>query len=300
MKLKSLTNAVTSKAGRQILLTKKHSPTLLFAAGAIGFVATVVLASRATLKLDQVIEDAKEDLERLDEAPITEKYTEDDNLQDKLFVYAKTTVKVAKMYAIPTVVGVASMAALTGSHHILKNRLASASAAYMVLDQGFRAYRQRVVEQLGPDRDREFRYGLEEREVVEETKTGPQVKKLKDQLPVGVPSIYARCFDKSSTPNWSPAPGANQHFLQCQQSWANDMLRMKGHVLLNDVYDMLGLPRSSEGCIVGWVKDNPKGDGYISFGIFGRNMTDGMDFVTGHTKEIWLDFNVDGIVYDLI
>ena len=55
-------NALTSKVGRQILTARKHSPAILFVAGTVGIVATVVVASRATLKSDEVLSVAEKDL----------------------------------------------------------------------------------------------------------------------------------------------------------------------------------------------------------------------------------------------
>ena len=53
MNFQSIKNVVTSKVGRQLLVAQKHSPAVLFAAGVVGVVGTVVLASRATLKLNE-------------------------------------------------------------------------------------------------------------------------------------------------------------------------------------------------------------------------------------------------------
>jgi hypothetical protein len=60
------------------------------------------------------------------------------------------------------------------------------------------------------------------------------------------------------------------------------------------------MERTKEGTIVGWVKDGKNSDGYVDFGIFdGSNMDKFYDFVVGD-EGIWLDFNVDGVVYDQI
>ena len=91
-------------------------------------------------------------------------------------------------------------------------------------------------------------------------------------------------------------------FLKCQQRYANDLLQIRGWVTLNDVYDMLGFPRSQAGQVVGWVydKDNPQGDNYIDFGIYDLHKEGCRDFVNGIERSIWLDFNVDGYIFDKI
>ena len=89
-------------------------------------------------------------------------------------------------------------------------------------------------------------------------------------------------------------------FLRRQQDYANEMLKTKGHLFLNEVYDMLGFQRTKLGQIAGWVYENPNGDGYIDFGIYDIHDQTKRDFVNGYERSIWLDFNVDGNILDLI
>jgi hypothetical protein len=76
------------------------------------------------------------------------------------------------------------------------------------------------------------------------------------------------------------------------------MLQARGHVFLNEVYDALGIPRSQAGAVVGWVRG--QGDGYIDFGLFNSENDRARDFVNGYERSILLDFNVNGVIYDLI
>lgn len=295
----SFKTAVMGKIGRQVLLAQKHSPKILFIAGVAGVVTTVVLASRATLKVENVLIEHEERKDKIVLASsVVEGYSEADASQDLIITYARTIANIAKLYAPAILVGVASVAALTGSHVILTNRIGNLGAAYAVLDKGFREYRKRVVDELGEQKDAEFRYGAEEAQVIDETEEGPVVKDVK--RPSHGRSIYARWFDEGST-QWSRSDMANQTFLRCQQNYANDMLRAYGHLFLNDVYKMLGLQPSPEGQLVGWVLDNPNGgDNYISFGVFSNDFYIAQQFVNGDTRSVLLDFNVDGVVYDLI
>ena len=84
-------------------------------------------------------------------------------------------------------------------------------------------------------------------------------------------------------------------YLRQQETYANDLLKSRGFIFLNDVYDMLGIPRTRAGQVVGWTydKENPRGDNYIDFGIFKRK-----EFVNGYERSVLLDFNVDGIILD--
>jgi hypothetical protein len=181
----------------------------------------------------------------------------------------------------------------------LTKRNAAITAAYAVLDRGFREYRHRVESAYGSDRERELRYGLTEYEDLVGTEKGPMMVSSKNLMTQG--SIYARCFDETNR-NWNRQHMYNQMFLASQQQFCNDKLRAQGHLFLNEVYDMLGIDRSKEGAVVGWVWDtcDGSGDNYVDFGIFVGDRESGMRFARGYESSIWLDFNVDGIIYDKI
>lgn len=113
-------------------------------------------------------------------------------------------------------------------------------------------------------------------------------------------SQYA-CYYNKCTPNWSDSLEYNVMFLKAQECFANERLKKQGYLFLNDVYEMLGLPRTKEGQVVGWVysEKNPIGDNYVDFGIFDCNKEIRCNFVNGYEKSILLDFNVDGDIMDI-
>lgn len=297
MKMKSLSEAVTRTVGRHSLALQEKSPKLLFVGGVVGMVGSTVLACRSTLRLPDVLDEVHNDLSvaRSTQELYPEKYSEEERQKDSAIIYARSGVKIAKLYAPSVALGVASIAALTKSHNILSERNAALAAAYAALDRGFREYRARVVEKYGEDQDQEFRYDTEL--VV----TGEGNKKPKTELRVSpdAPSIYARFFDEYSE-MWSKEAEYNRLFLKCQQNYINDLLRARGHVFLNEVYRMLGIPHSTAGSVVGW-KLGSGGDDYIDFGVFIPDGSERIrDFVNGREGSILLDFNVDGVIYDKI
>jgi hypothetical protein len=298
MRLAAIKNKVTSQVGRQALQTKKHSPTILFAVGVVGVVTTVVLASQATLKMEQILEEAEKNKVEIEDAEAleVEDYDQEDANKDRALNRIQTAVKIGKLYAPAFAVGVISIGCLTGSHVIMRRRNIALTAAYAALDKGFREYRARVVDELGEEKDKDFRFGTIDREIAVDTDEGVAVKTVKERNPNGM-SMYARLFDRDTTQNWNPQNMYNQAFLRSQQNYMNDLLNARGHVFLNEVYDALGLERSSAGQVVGWVKGH--GDGFVDFGIL-RNLQTGQSFINGDERSIWLDFNVDGVVYDLI
>lgn len=288
--------AVTRKLAVAAFKTKKNSPSLLFGAGVVSVVASTVLACKATLKVEEVLEKHQNNLTAVKTMNHAD-YSEDDRMKDKALIYTQAAVDLCKLYGPALVVGMAGVAALTKSHSILKSRNAALLSAYTALDKAFNEYRKRVREEVGEENEMRLMHGAVEREIVEEGKNGPEVKSI---TTVGdhTPSPYARFFDEFS-PSWSPRPEINLLTLRNQQIWANEKLRANGHMFLNEVYDMLGIPRSKAGAVVGWMIGTD-GDNMIDFGIFNGDNSKARDFVNGREGSILLDFNVDGVIYDKI
>jgi len=289
-----VSGAIGRQIARQALKVEKNSPAILFGAGIAGVIGSTVLACRATLKLEEVLDDAQDKIKTAKTLQHRE-YTTKDRDNDVRIITIQTGVKIIRLYAPAIVLGSASIAALAQSHNILSKRNAALTAAYAALEKGFAEYRQRVVDKYGEEEDRNFRYGSREVDVLQDGK-----KKTVVRVGDGEPSIYARFFDPLS-PSWNKEPEYNLIFLQCQQTYATDLLRARGHVFLNEVYDMLGIPRSKAGSVVGWIiTDGQVVDAYVDFGIFDGTDHNVRDFVNGREGSILLDFNVDGVIYDKI
>lgn len=107
-------------------------------------------------------------------------------------------------------------------------------------------------------------------------------------------SVYARCFDETN-PEWTKSPDFNVAFISTVEHYMNHKLRANGFVFLNEVYEALGFARTSAGQLVGWLINSHEGDGYIDFGIKRERV-----FYAGRESYIWLDFNVDGVIYEKI
>ena len=296
-KLSAVKTVVTSKAGRQILLTQKHSPHLLFGAGVVGVVGTVVLASKATLKLDEVLtENERKQAQAHDLVTSDEQgYSAKDYAKDMAQLKIRLIRNVGRLYLPAAALGVVSVGCLTGSHVVLTKRNTALMAAYATVDQSFKDYRKRVVDKYGREVDDELR--MEQTTKKTEITDGNGNVAVSEQRAITGYSQYARFFDQLCAP-WQATPEHNMLFLKAQQNYANDLLRSRGHVFLNEIYDMIDVPRSKEGAVVGWVKDG-KGDDFIDFGIFDGSPA-GRDFVNGREGAILLDFNVDGVIYNLI
>lgn len=302
-------NKITRTIHRAGLKLKKHSPEILVAAGTVGVVAGTVMACKATTKLSTILEESKEQIDQIhgyvEENGYSEKYNEQDEKKDLTIVYAQTGLKVAKLYAPAAAVMTVSLAAIVGSHKIMRKRNVALAAAYKAVDTGFKEYRGRVVERFGEDLDHELRYNIKAKEV-EETivdENGEEKTVTKTVNVVGSePSVYARFFDCGCI-GWENDPEQNLFIARSYQELANQILSSKGHLFLNEVYDMFGLPRSKAGQEVGWIYDPQKNVGdkkQVQFGIYNHNSEKARDFVNGYEATILLDFNVDGVILDEI
>lgn len=311
MNKKEVINAVSGKLSRTGLKIKKHSPEILVVFGVVGTVASAVMACKATLKATEVLEETKEQLGNIHtcvETKSEEVYSQEDARKDTTLVYIQTGVKLAKIYAPAVVLGAVSITGILTSNHILRKRNVALGAAYAAIDRGFKDYRKRVIERFGEEVDRELKYNLrkekiEEIEVDPETGKEKKVKKTVDVVngeDLGY-SPYAKFFDASCKP-YSKNPEANLYFLRAEQAFANERLRTRGYVTLNEVYERLDIQPTEAGQIVGWVynEDKPNGDNYIDFGIYDNFRVENRRFVNGVEPVILLDFNVDGNILDLI
>ena len=290
---------------------KKHSPEILVAAGAVGAVASAVMACKATLKVHEIIEEKEETLAEIQEAvengenSAGNPYNEEDARKDVGLVYLQTGVKFAKLYGPAVLLGTLSITAMVSSNAILKKRNVALMAAYTTLDKGFKEYRGRVIERFGKELDHELRYNIKAKEVeetvVKEDGSEETVKKTVNVIDPTSVSDYAVIYDDGCN-GWTKDPELNKFFLKSQERYANDRLKAKGHLFLNEVYDMLGIPRTKAGQIVGWIYDekHPNGDNFVDFGMLNINDTKKRDFMNGYERNIVLDFNVDGPIYDLI
>lgn len=297
--VKKATALVPNNGHRALLHIRKASPQILVGAGIVGVAATAVVASRATLKLGAILEYSRSDISILREA--RGEMPEKDYVRDLAYVYGRTVKDVVKLYTKSVLLGTATVACFLSGHKIMAHRNAALAAAYTVSDAAFRQYRARVVEELGEDQDRLFAHGYSHKTVEETddkgvTKTN-RVASHTDSYPPFSP--YARVFCEGNN-GWTASPDLTYYALRNHESYLNDRLRVRGHVFLNEVYDYLGFERTREGAVVGWTL-NGDGDGRIDFGMYRPENSDRIkDFINGHEKNVWLDFNVDGVIWDLI
>jgi hypothetical protein len=310
MKPLTIVNKISKPFQKVGTKMSKHSPEILIVAGVAGTVVGTVMACRATTKLSAILEESKETINHIKEygsdPEMAEKYSAEDVKKDLAITYIQTGVKVAKLYAPAAAISVLSITSILASNNILRKRNVALVAAYTAIDTSFKEYRSRVVQRFGEEVDKELRYNVR-KEKIEEVVVDENGKEKKVKSTVGITDInpdvdYARYFDKDTSVLWEKDPGYNMTFLRAQQAYANNKLRAKGRLFLNDVYKMLGIEDSKPGQIVGWSMDNSDGDQFVDFGIqeVYREIENQQTGEMERVKTILLDFNVDGNIWSLM
>jgi hypothetical protein len=291
----NLSGICSLASAKGTMFARRHGPAILTGAGIVGFGATCVLVGRAALRAQDTVDHIQVNRKNIMEREITPEYSKDDKAKDMGNLFIKGGAQVIKIYTPAIVVGGVSVACIIAGHGIMRRQQAALVAAYGLLDAGFKAYRKRVEEELGAEKELQIYRGQRERTIGEGDDA--QVCLINDPED-RVPSIYARFFDESST-SWQKQPEYNRMFLKSQEAWANQRLTAHGFVFLNEVLDDLGLPRCQVGQMVGWRKDAAErgtGDGFIDFGIDNIADENSRAFTNGLEHTVLLDFNVDGVI----
>lgn len=296
MNLSSIKTVVVAFTNRSLFVLKVNAPTIMVVGGCVGVGVSTVLACRATLKAADILEQHNTNMDDIALASEThpEQYSKDDRTKDLVTVYTHTTFEFVKAYGPAVVIGVASLACIIGGHNILKSRNAALAAAYKALDLGFKKYRKNVVDELGADKDREFKYGSHKEEITVKDPETNENKKIYGNVAAKA-SVYSRVFDQTNVA-WCSNPIYMQEFFRGQEFMWNQQLTAGNPVFLNEVYKSLRLTPTEPGCTVGWL---PWSDGdqkvVIDFWPIHIPTSNGE---AGWEDAYMLDFNVDGSIHN--
>ena len=306
----------TRLAHTLVFKAKKASPDILLGVGIAGLFAAEALTVRKVYNhkedIDAFINKMKEVSGELDKDILSggkdgkpKGYFE----VDRVTLYKNMTealsnegVDMVKPFVAPALIFATSVGAILWSHTILKNRVALLTATSASLLTAFNSYREKVEHALGEEEEKDIFASLAP-DPKEVTKDGLEVKhNLADVSP------YAMWFDENN-PYWHADPSLTLDFLRLTQRRMNDKLVAQGHLFLNEVYDELGFHRTKAGAIVGWIYDEDSlpgdaacapGDGFVDFGIYDGDLVRNRRFVNGDEDKVILDFNVDGVIWELI
>jgi hypothetical protein len=301
-------SAISQFGNRSLALGKNYSPEILAVVGVGGVITSGVLAARATLKLEPLVETLEHQ-----RAAIHDEYAlnnfDDKELSKRLFKAQSTFVLgLAKLYGPSVTLGAASVAALLGGQGILKKRNVALLGAYKSLESAYSEYRKRVIEEVGEEKEERIRLNLRAFDADEtsgDDSDKPMALLTDEELKkraLGA-SPYAVFFDKYTSKDWSDNTDYNVTFLTIQQSVANDRLVSRGYLFLNEVLEALGMERTEAGQYVGWIYqdgERTEGDNYVDFGIDHGATVLKDKYQFEEDGSIMLDFNVDGTIIDKV
>lgn len=277
-------------AGSTEVFLKKHGPAILTGVGVVGFAATTYLVGKAVLNAQQDVEEFKKNKQVIANRQITAAYTDKQRARDMGRFVILESAKICRIFVPAASVGAASVLCVIAAHGLMQRKQTALLAAYTALDAGFKAYRQRVRDELGEEKELEL-YRRPTMRALDQT-DGSDQQDYEILLSTVQPSLYSKFFDESN-PNWTKTAEWNMMFIRGVQNYMNDRLIAYGYVFLNEAYEALGMERSQAGQIVGWKKDGG-GDGYVDFGLYDLADASGRAFVNGLEASCIIDFNVDG------
>lgn len=284
---------VTQLIGKVKLGAKRNAPEILLGGAFLTGTASIILASRATLKAKDIkntLEGNKMALEfNLNAGSITENEAKASIRK----IYMKYALDLTKEYAIPAGLYAATVAMVFSSYKIQKNRQVALATALAACTTAYNTLLDKLKNGAAIGLTaKEVLEGVEGREVVDPETGEVTIEKVQGE-PVN--GLYQVRFDRYATA-WEKDKFQNETTLRSEENWANDRLRLQGYVFLNDIYDRLGIPRTKVGQIVGWTL-NGDGDGFIDFGI--KDCAEYED-IRYDSNAFDLNFNVDGNILDKI
>ena len=277
------------KLGRLKLKISKHSPEILMAVGIASIVGGVITACKATLSVEDVIDKHRERREALNAIPDQVnpvedvEYPEEAQKKDIVKLYLHTGLDFAKLYALPAGLTVMGITSLLASNRILKARYVGAVAAYNSVNDAFRRYRKRVIEDKGIEKDHEYLYGPTKKKTVEmktvndegvEVYKNAQAYIMEDGKEIPL-SEYAVFFARDISLQWDPNEAYNRSYINGTQEFYTNILRARGHVFLNEVLEYLGFPMTEAGSVIGWLYNPADG-------------VDAVDKIEFDIHEVWL------------
>ena len=321
MKLGKVAAPLTRRLGVLGLKVSQKSPELCLIGGIACGITGTVLACKATLKADDILDRHNERKKKIKEAA---KVAEEDGVEynknlDMAIAYKELIFDGIKLYGPAILFGIASVGLCCCSVGILKKRNLALLTAYTALDDNFKKYRTRAVDKFGEEIDRELSGGVKKEKVlVEEVdpETGEVTHEEKevetlDKATMGDWTNLDRVFSSETTCHWQPDKYLNESFLKATQYHFTNLLQTRGYVFLDEVYKELGFPITGTSKIVGWIIDpaDPKQKTkQVSLGLMPSVYEETGEHVypTGRVVRAfsglsyYLTFDVDGVIWNLV
>lgn len=204
------------KGAKIRLYLKRNSPTIVSCIGAIGVVASIIAAAKATPKALSLIEDEKERRK-----------------VDKLTT-AETVKTTWKCYIPTAVMGLSTITCIFGANALNRNQQAALASAYILLDNSYKEYKNKVSSLLGEDTNIHI-----QKSIVEDRYADTDIS-VSDENQLFYEYNYGEFFERTKAQVLNAEYNFNQKFIS------------NGYATLNDLYEFLGLYKTQEGEVIGW------------------------------------------------
>lgn len=195
---------------------KRNASTILTCVGAVGVVATSVMAVKATPKALVLLEKAKEE-------------------KGEDLTKWEMVKMVGPTYIPAVITGAATIACIFGSNIISKHQQAALMSAYALLDNSYKEYKNKVDELYGEEAGVKIR-----EEIAKDKYTGDNI--LLDDTKELFYDFYSGQYFNSSIEE-----------VQRAEYEVNRTLYVEGYVGVNKFYEELGLPTRPEYDEIGWT-----------------------------------------------
>ena len=221
MKYRRFTKVITGEL-------RKHTGWLIPVASAVGVATTAYLASKATLRASEAVNEdemlcgtAEDDKERI-----------------------KNAVQIGWRYYIPTVVSGATTVGIVslGSYSMTKRTVAAVSAASMA-EKAFTEYRRSVVEQIGEKQERLISESVTKRQIEASPPLDKNIIMIGNKT-VTCCELYTGRYFKS-----------DMETIRRAVNEINSRILHELYVTLDELYSLLDLPVTTESSNLGWDSD---------------------------------------------
>lgn len=229
---------------KSLLYLKRSSPTILSCIGAAGVVATAVMAVRATPEaLDLIHHDSK--------------IAHDGDPYE----YTKwEAVKSAwKCYIPAAAIGLSTITCILGANALNKRQQAAITSAYIMLDNAYKEYKNKTKAMFGEDADILISKGVVRDKAIEHN------VKPSGESYLFYEYNYGEFFERSK-----------EDVLSAEYRF-NMIFSSRGYANLNDFYELLDLPCTDEGELLGWALDDMDSYPWVDFEHEPVELEDGME-----------------------
>lgn len=220
---------------------KKNGGTILAIGASVGVVLTAIETGKATIKAEKLMELNAAEPE----------YTTKEKVKDCW-----------KFYLPATALGVGTIACILGSNALNKKQIASLTAGYMALGKAYQEYRQKVIENIGIEKEAEIQDRIKEEKL-------PEVReKMEEEKLLCYEPISERYFHATEIELTDAFYNMNRDFA------------LNGEVTMNNLYNYLGLDYIPEGDTTGWCSDYLANEWeyyWIDFQYYKQTTDDGLE-----------------------